>query len=59
METLSQAATCDNQVYTVNYNNTQPGTQTNLLPLTEDQRHHKIQLNVSDAQIPPILENTL
>ena len=33
---LSQAAACDGQVYRVNYSNTQPGTQTNLLTLFED-----------------------
>ena len=33
---VSQAAACDRQVYTVNYSNTQPDTQTNLLPLFED-----------------------
>ena len=33
---MSQAAAFDGQVYTVNYTNPQPGTQTNLLPLFED-----------------------
>ena len=33
---VSQVDTCDGQVYTVNYSNTQAGTQTNLLPLFED-----------------------
>ena len=44
---LSQAAACDGQVYTVNYSNTQPGTQTDLLPLFEVWKHHIIQLNES------------
>ena len=29
---MSQAAACDGQVYKVNYDNPQPGTQTILLP---------------------------
>ena len=32
---LSQVAACDDQVYTVNYDNRQSRTQTNLLPLFE------------------------
>ena len=56
---VSQAAACDGQVHSVNYCSTQPGTQTNLLPLFEDQRHYEIQLNVNAGQIPPILQNAL
>ena len=59
---LSQAAACDGQVYTVNYTNSQPGTQTNLLPLFEDWKHYKIQLNVNPGQIQPpphIREDTI
>ena len=33
---LSQAAACGGQIYTVNFDNPQPGTQINLLPLFED-----------------------
>ena len=33
---VSQAAVCDGQVYSINYSNTQPGTQTNLLPMFEN-----------------------
>ena len=33
---VSQAATCDGQVYMVNYSNSQPGIQTKFLPWFED-----------------------
>ena len=36
MSCLPQIAACDGQVYMVNYDNPQPGTQTNLLPLFEN-----------------------
>ena len=50
---LSQTAACDSQVYTVNFDNPHPGTQTNIFPLFKDQKQHKIQINVSVKQICP------
>ena len=50
---LSQATTCDDQVYTVKYSNAQPGTQNNLSPMFKDQKRFQIQLKVSAWQFLP------
>ena len=49
---VSQSAACDGHIYTVNNSNAQPGTQTILLTLFEEKKHHKIQLKENAGQNP-------
>ena len=53
MKEMSQAAASDGQVYTVNYDNLQPGTQPTYCPCLKTKKHHKIQLKMSPGQLSP------
>ena len=56
---VAQAVACDGQVYTVNYDNPQPGTKTNPFTLFEDKKQQKIHLKVCAGHITSYFgENT-